>query len=509
MMSINKLPIWLRNIISLLAGSSLTLSLSPYNYWFLSFIAVAVFYLNQQFLTTKQSFLNGFWFGFGLFITAVSWVYVSINVYGAAPVWLATIITTIFCAGLAIIFALQLCCWKKWLYHEHNPYLNIFSFSALWIIFELLRRWLLGGFPWAYIGYAHTESHLSSLAPIGGVYLISFASVLTSASLIEFTKKNNLRNKTILGSLIVIPNLIAIIFMSFEWSKPLDKSLSISLIQGNVKQQMKWDEDYFNYQLQLHQDMILNAKESDIILMPENAVPIPLEYVHDYLDNITNRLPNTTLITGIPDRKINNKGRFNYYNALYLQNHHSRATYYKQQLVPFGEYVPLQNLLRGLIDFFDLPMSDFAAGSDNQELFNIKNNKAAAFICYETAYADLIAKMAKDSNFLLTVSNDTWFGNSIGPWQHLQIAQMRALENARPLARATNNGISVLIDHKGKITQIADQFKQTTLYGMIIPRSGITPYMLWRDWPLFIISMILIVISAFYTYKTNSHKLHE
>jgi len=495
--------IWIKHISSFIFGSILTLSFAPFNCWILAFISIAIFYLNIYKLSPLQALCNGFLFGFGLFITAVSWVYVSIHIYGSAPIWLAGLITVIFCAGLSLLFALQAFVWNKYL-KTNNLLLNIASFSALWVVMEILRRWLLGGFPWVYLGYSQTNSHLSVFAPIGGVYLISFVCVLISASVVSFIFNPNYKQKILIILLIFIPNLIGIALFNYEWTKPYGKQLTVSLIQGNVEQKMKWDEEYFNYQLLLHKDLALQSPASDIIVMSENAVPLLLEYAQYYLNQITAKLPNTTLITGVPLRKFNN-GKSNYYNALYLQNATSTGIYLKQQLVPFGEYVPMQDLLRGLIDFFDLPMSDFMAGEANQPLLSTNKNNIAAFICYEAAYPDLITKLAKNSNFLLTVSNDTWFGTSIGPEQHLQIAQMRAIENARPLLRATNNGITVFVDHMGNIYQIAPQFTQTILHGQIQPRTGNTPYMLWQNWPLLFLSYVVLFWALVKRYKDKNN----
>jgi apolipoprotein N-acyltransferase len=157
--------------------------------------------------------------------------------------------------------------------------------------------------------------------------------------------------------------------------------------------------------------------------------------------------------------------------------------------VPFGEYVPLQEVLRGLIAFFDLPMSDFARGSAEQSLLQAKGHSIAAFICYEVVYPEFSAGLAAQSDLLLTISNDTWFGRSIGPLQHLQMAQMRALEAGRWMIRATNNGVTAMIDPQGQITTQLPQFEQAVLYGQVQPMQGLTPYLQWRGWPMLIICL--------------------
>ncbi|OHC60791.1 MAG: hypothetical protein A3J25_16525 [Pseudomonadales bacterium RIFCSPLOWO2_02_FULL_63_210] len=137
-------------------------------------------------------------------------------------------------------------------------------------------------------------------------------------------------------------------------------------------------------------------------------------------------------------------------------------------------------------------MSDFARGSPDQPLLQAKGYKIATFICYEVVYPEFAAGLAARSELLLTVSNDAWFGRSIGPLQHLQMAQMRALEAGRWMIRATNNGMTVLIDPFGRITEQLPQFEQGVLYGEVVPMQQLTPYLYWRGWPLLILCTLLL-----------------
>jgi apolipoprotein N-acyltransferase len=192
----------------------------------------------------------------------------------------------------------------------------------------------------------------------------------------------------------------------------------------------------------------------------------------------------------VPIRQANERGEKRYYNGITVVGD-GQGTYLKQQLVPFGEYVPLQDVLRGLIAFFDLPMSDFARGPADQSPLLAKGYRIAPYICYEVVYPEFAASLAAQSDLLLTVSNDTWFGTSIGPLQHLQMAQMRALEAGRWMIRATNNGVTVLIDPFGRIETAIPQFEKASLYGQVEPMQGLTPYLKWRSWPLAILCGLL------------------
>ena len=199
---------------------------------------------------------------------------------------------------------------------------------------------------------------------------------------------------------------------------------------------------------------------------------------------------NSALITGVPIRQeVRHEPR--YFNGITAVGQ-GDGVYLKQKLVPFGEYVPLQDVLRGLIAFFDLPMSDFARGPADQAMLQAKGYQIAPLICYEVVYPDFVAGLAAQSDILLTISNDTWFGTSIGPLQHLQMAQMRALEAGRWMIRATNNGVTALIDPFGQITTQIPQFEQAIMYGEVVPMHNLTPYLQWRSWPLIILCSLLI-----------------
>ena len=179
----------------------------------------------------------------------------------------------------------------------------------------------------------------------------------------------------------------------------------------------------------------------------------------------------------------------------------AQGIYHKQKLVPFGEYVPLQDLLRGLIAFFDLPMSDFRKGSQNQELLSVNGFNVSPFICYEVVYPDFVAKRSRDANYLLTISNDAWFGASIGPLQHLQLARIRAAENGRYMVRTTNNGVTAIIDDRGRISSRIPQFTRATLEGSVEIFEGQTPFTTLGSAPVQIVCAVTVLIALIRRFK--------
>ena len=485
---------WPGNLVALVAGALTTLALAPFDIWPLALLSVGLLYLGLREPAAKQAAGRGWCYGFGLFASGVSWVYVSIHDFGAAPPPLAGALTLGFVAGLALFFALLGWLWARWLRQKHAPLLDAFAFAALWLALDALRGWVLTGFPWLYVGYSQLEGPLAGLAPLGGVWLLSFAIALTAALLVQLPRL--MPQKASLATALALLVALwggALGLGQKDWTRPKAGPITVAAMQGNVAQSLKWDPQQLEMQLLRYRDMTFRSRPADLIVWPETAVPILKEHAEGYLEMMS-RFANdrqSALITGVPVRQPNAQGELRYYNALTSVGD-AQGTYLKQKLVPFGEYVPLQDLLRGLIAFFDLPMSDFARGEPGQPLLQAKGYRIAPFICYEVVYPEFAAELAAQSDVLLTVSNDAWFGRSIGPLQHLQMAQMRALEAGRWMIRATNNGVTVLIDPQGRITEQIPAFEQAVLYGEVTPMQGLTPYLQWRSWPLIVLCVVLL-----------------
>ncbi len=485
---------WIGNGIALIAGALITLTLAPFNIWPLALIACMTLYIGLSELSARHAAIRSWWFGLGLFASGTSWVYVSIHDYGAASAPLAFFLTVLFVAGLAFFLALFGWLWARFFRQNNHSTSNALAFAVLWVAIEAFRGWFLTGFPWLYIGYSQLHGPLAGFAPIGGVWLISFILALSSVLLLILLKNQQWQSRLTAALLLSILWVSGFALQSLEWTQPSGDPLSVTAIQGNIEQNLKWDPTQIEAQLLLYQSLTLNAAPSDLIIWPETAVPILKDQAQGYLnsmDRIIGR-QDSALITGLPLRQNDDNGNLRYYNAITTLGD-SQGEYLKQKLVPFGEYVPLQDLLRGLIAFFDLPMSDFARGSNQQPPLNAKGYKIAPYICYEVVYPEFATKLAAQSDILLTISNDTWFGTSIGPMQHLQMAQMRALEAGRWMIRATNNGVSALIDPQGQISATVPQFQQAVLRGSVVPMQGLTPYLRWQSWPLILLYALCLI----------------
>ncbi|MFD1259329.1 apolipoprotein N-acyltransferase [Entomomonas asaccharolytica] len=491
---------WLGHLIAFLAGVLTPLFLAPFNIWPIAFISVGCFYLGLKELTVKQAIIRSWCYGFGAYIAGVSWIYVSINTFGNAPVWLAATLTIAFCMSVAFFFVIPAIIWVKWFRADHTYFIDAFAFAGLWAIQEWFRGWFLTGFPWLYTGYSQLDAPLAGFAPIGGVWLISFLIALITVLLIKAYYFRQQKIKVIITFVMVIAlPIVGMLLNKIHWTTPVNDKLPVTLVQGNIAQGQKWEPSFYRDQLNLYWALTQkNQKVDSLVIWPENAIPYLKESVQDLLDNtigVYEKNNQATLITGLPIRQQDSQGD-RYYNGITVAGE-GEGTYLKQKLVPFGEYVPLQDMLRGMIEFFDLPMSDFRRGNSDQPLLKVKSYQVAPFICYEVVYPDFVASLGAESNLLITISNDTWFGHSIGPKQHIQMAQMRALEADRWMARATNNGITAIIDNKGQIVKEIPSFEVGVLQGEVTLVSGKTPYQIWYSYFILSISFLGLLVALF------------
>ena len=480
---LNKLtPGWRGNCFAMLAGSFITLSLAPFNWWPMGIISCALFVVLFDQLTAKQAAIRGWFFGFGLFTSGASWVYVSIHEFGYASVPLAIFITLLFTCGLALFTALQGFVYVRFI--RDLPLGNWLGFAALFVLSEWFRGWFLTGFPWLYLGYAHLDTVLNGWAPVTGIYGLGFIVAITGATLAQ----RLLHNQWQTASLITLTTLwlCAIALQQVQWVKPAHKpAIKVAMVQANISQSVKWDADQYWPTLNLYNRMSRPLwKDNDIVIWPEAAIPGLYTNAKTFIDGMAKRASkfDAALITGIPSSQTIGDQRHAFNSILATGN--GQGFYHKQRLVPFGEYVPLEGLLRGLIRFFDLPMSAFSAGQANQKPLLAAGITLAPLICYEVVYPELASSSVPAADMLLTISNDAWFGDSIGPLQHLQMAQMRALETGRYLLRSTGSGVSAIVNEKGQITQRGPQFEQAIIAGEARVMSGATPFALTGSWPI-------------------------
>lgn len=516
-------------------GALLPLSMAPFNWWPLGLLSIAGLSLLIFDPTLTQGHFKTLFFrtlsyGFGVFAVGASWIFVSIHEHGGASIALALLLITPFIIFLALLLSAPFTLLGKVLYPNQNTsqqntliplsITTLFVFPSLWVIGEWFRGWAFSGFPWLYLGYAHTDTWLTGWATITGVLGVSWIVAFCGALLGLFvrltyetkvqtkTQKVKIKHKalTLSGGILLalLFWLSGAYFQTINWTTPTGKPLSIGLVQPALPLSTKWDPHQLPAIVERYRTDTEKLLGNDLVVWPESAIPRFYHEVTGYLDTIASEANDTqtALITGIPTAENstdNNKDGSNsffstYYNSV-IGLGKASGTYHKQHLVPFGEYVPFEKWLRGTIAFFDLPMSAFNAGPVGQQPITAKGAIIGTAICYEIAYSELVRKSALNANLLLTLSNDTWFGKSIGPKQHFQIARMRAIENGKPLIRATNDGISALITADGKVSATIPAYQHDILEGTLEPRNGLTPFGQYGSFPILFASFFCILIA--------------
>ncbi len=490
-------------LLAVLIGVLLPLSLAPFGWWPLAIVSAGgLFYLVEN--QPRKLPLLGWLFGVGKYGLGASWVYVSIHEYGHASAVLSAALVALFVGFMALFPLTQL-----WLYAKlravgagNNMGANAILFIACWVLWEWLLTWVLSGFPWLFAGSGQLLSPFAGYAPVGGVLLVSVAVVsvgCAAASAVLLSRRRS--------SVQWLPLLPALLTLGVGWWLGqlnwvvAGESRSVALVQGNVDQASKWRAS--------NRQPIVAGMEAlsdphwgvDLLLWPEAAITL---YEHEAAPLLARwrergRTSGTTLVLGLPSVEvIPGTERAYQFSNLAVAVGAGSGRYAKRRLVPFGEYVPFEGLLRGLIGFFDLPMSHAVPGAARQALLKIGQERAAMAICYEVAYPGLVGEDFPAADVLLTISNDAWFGGSLGPHQHLQIAQMRALENGRYLLRATNTGLTAIADERGRIVSRLPQFEAGVLRGEYRLFTGVTPFAQTGSAPTLAVIVLALVVVVFW-----------
>ncbi|WP_108124686.1 apolipoprotein N-acyltransferase [Saccharospirillum mangrovi] len=483
-------------LIALLLGLLLPLSLAPFYLWPLAWVSLAgFFWLAHQAHSGRQAFWLGLSFGAGMFGLGISWVFASMRTVETG-VFLSLLLTTGFCFGFALLSAIQ-----AWLYQRFlKPRAWALTLAApmLWVLFEWLRSWLFTGMPWLLIGYSQTSTWLGQLSALVSVYGISLLLALGAAQLARVLVQGApARAGVIAAAVLTLVGYIAgALLPADRWTEPSDRILAVA-VQSNIAQRDKWRAAQLRPTLDFYAQQARTQIEADLMIWPEAALTARPDRLATYLSQLDalGLDRQQGIITGIITSE---DGRF--FNSL-LGFGTASGEYRKQHLVPFGEYLPFEAQLRGLISFFSIPMSTMSPAQTAQGTmpwsYRGVTRQLAPVICYEAAYPGLVRKLARDSDLLVMVSNDAWFGDSLAPHQHLQITRMRAIENGRDLVRATQNGISALIDARGRVLQRSAQFEVATVTGEVELRTGRTPYQRWGGplWLLLPLALLAVCLS--------------
>ncbi|WP_068546908.1 apolipoprotein N-acyltransferase [Thalassotalea crassostreae] len=498
--------LWKRYVPNFLLGAIMVFSYAPFSLWFVSIAALSIwiYLLNEQ--DKKQAFRSAFAFGLGFFGVGISWVHVSIEQFGGLPLIVSILLMVLLCAYLALFTGLAAYLAAR--FNQNKVSLVYLPFT--WLIAETLRGVVLTGFSWLSIGYSQIDGPFAALAPIIGEIGISFIVILIACLLVSIVNKQRLKlNSAILASVVIV----TIIASQLSFVEKTGKVINTALVQGNIKQELRWDKQAEQNIIDLYIDQTTELyKNNDLIIWPEAAIPRLEPLSQDILSKLNHEAAqaNTALITGIINYEPDSSAFFNRLIVLGNKNvDDNEGDYYwrnsnhydKHHLLPIGEFIPFQELLRPIAPLFNLPMSSFSRGDYVQKNLIANGIQIAPLICFEVVFSkQLAANFDNDTEILLTVSNDAWFGASHGPDQHLEIARMRALEYARPMLRATNNGLTAVIDHNGRISADIEQFTLSTLQTKVDVVTGTTfysDYGIHLDKLLFVVFALMLIIRRY------------
>ena len=478
--------------------------LHPFDYSIVAIFSVAVLFYVWLGCSPGSAFKIGFVFGLGQFFVGISWIYVSLHDFAGAGVFMAILMNALFASVVAVFSGLP--GYVAVLCASIDPLISlVLVFPASWIFFEWVRTWILTGFPWLQIGYSQIDTLIGSFAPVAGVFGVGLVAAVFAGLGVAVWVCGKDKRWVITG---VFAGLIglATILSNIIWTQPAGAEFQATLIQANISQALKWAPDSRRQIMQTYADMTDKHWDSKVIVWPETALPV---FYHDakdtYLADLESKAirTQTDLLVGAPlyDNALSQS-----YNAI-VSLGQNPGRYLKRHLVPFGEYLPLQPVSGFIAEILHFPMANFSAGDDNQAMLIAAGFPLAASICYEDVFGHESLVFLPEALYLVNVTNDAWFADSLAPHQHLQMARMRALETGRYMLRATNNGISAIISDRGKVVAVAPQFERTTVTGSIIPMSGFTPYIRFGDYPVIVVLGLVLIVARFYV-KKGGQDLH-
>ena len=463
----------LRVLLAAAAGGLTVLAFAPFSWFPVVVLALALCYELLSKTTMRAGFLTGWGFGLGLMGFGIFWIRISLNEYGNMSPWLAHLMTFLLVAAMALYYGIVGALVSRF---QTGPRWTgpLLAFPATWVLAEWLRGWLFTGFPWLAVGYTQIDSPLAGLAPVIGVYGISLSVALAAGLLWALARWRGRARYGALAGLAAIW-LAGTLLGRIEWTEPDGNSFPATVVQANIPQSLKWDPDSRVPTLRAYLELTRESWDSELIVWPETAIPDFLHRVRNaFIEPLAEeaRQHSTELVIGIPVLDLDERA---YFNGL-ISVGSVEDIYRKRHLVPFGEFIPFKGLLGPIAEAFEVPMSDFSAGDAPRPLLRVGGRLAGASICYEDVFPAEVSEALPDASYLINVSNDAWFGDSLAPHQHLEMARMRALENERWLVRSTNTGISAILDHRGRIVGTVPAFERGAFTAEVQPRREATPF---------------------------------
>ena len=478
-----------------LAGAALPLAFAPFELFPVVFASLAaLFFAWRQCRTPRHAFLRGFLFGIGAFGAGVSWIYESFG-FSNVPGALALLLT----AGLVGICALYpaILGWVAVRIAPAGDVPRLFAvYPAGWVLCEWLRGWMATGFPWLNAGYSQIDGPAAGWLPVIGTFgtgaLISLVAGALAFAVLRRTRHSFLA----LGAAVIAWGAGGVL-SGVAWTQPAGAPVKVAIIQGNVSQDQKWRPEMRQVILDRYAALTRRHFDADLVVWPETAMPGYLDTLKDFVNRLADEAVahDGALLSGVPMR-AGRKGP--YMNGVVMLGA-APGIYLKRHLVPFGEYLPLAPVLVPIAEMLGSNFPSFSSGPREQEPIMLGTHVLGVTICYEIAFASEVRRSLPESTLLVTVSNDAWFGDSIGPHQHLQIARVRAAETGRWLVRATNTGLSAVVSPRGEVGGRLPQFEVAAGAFEVVPMEGATPYVRIGDGPIVIVLAIWLGAGLFRT----------
>ncbi|MBM4220597.1 MAG: apolipoprotein N-acyltransferase, partial [Gammaproteobacteria bacterium] len=478
---------------SLALGAGLPLSFAPFAFWWAAPLLFAGLFLLLDAESTRERALRAFSFGFGAFVAGTWWLYISIHDFGglAAPIAASVVLLLILIMALYHAAWILLCSLVRC---ESRAWQLLAILPAGWTLIEWLRGWMFSGFPWLSIGYGQIDGPLAAWAPLVGVHGISLL-VLLIAGALAVLIAGEVRTRL---AAVLLLGLIAggtVLLDGRQWTTPEGEPLEVALVQGGITQDRKWLAEELESTMALYSDLTIGLDQADLIIWPEAAIPALAHEVEDYLTAFAElaKARKQTIVLGILTYEFDTDA---FYNSL-LMIGEGAGLYNKRHLVPFGEYFPVPGFIRNMLRLMNLPYQDINAGAARQWPLRMPGVALAPTICYEDVFGTELRGFLPEAGLLVNVSNDAWFGDSIAPHQHLQMARFRALEAGRYMLRSTNTGITAIIDAQGRVTGRGKQFGVAVVTGRAQPQTGATPWVRFGNAPVLSACLLLLLLPVF------------
>ena len=409
---------------SFFAGLLIPCGFAPIHMPGLAILGIALLFAQLRQQSSRQSFITGFVFGLGYFGLGTSWVYVSIHTYGHLNPALSALFTLMFVAFFALFPACMTMTYQR-LATKKSLLFNCFLFSSLWCLGEYLRSMFLTGFPWLLLGVGQYDTPLKYLLPIVGVYGVGFLACLAATCLAIGMQKTNQTQRYLWVTTFVTILLTPTLLKNHEWTRTISSDMSVGVIQANVSMRDKWDDTLFWQLLERYESSTLSLiGKSQLIVMPESAIPVPMNYVNDFLDNLDQRAKKagSAILLGIPQpTTADDTAYYNTMSTLGL----AQGSYLKQHLVPFGEFIPKP--FQQLSEWLNVPAANMKSGTNQQALISVHHHPVATLICYEVAYPQLLRNQLPKAEWIVSISDDGWFGHSLAAYQQLQMSQVLSI----------------------------------------------------------------------------------